>query len=129
MQNTEGPSQRQLRVGEQLRHMIGETLRRGHFHDPLLVDAAQDVTVSEVRISPDLKNATAYVLTLGGEGMDEILPALNEAAPYFQKEFGRNLKLRFTPRIRFVKDDSFEKVSRIEKILQSLPEMKKEKQP
>lgn len=115
-----GPSQRQLRVGEQLRHLIAETLQRGHFQDEALLDQASLITVSEVRTSPDLKNATAFVLSLGGENMETILPALNEAAPYFQKEVGRSLNLKFTPRIKFVKDESFEEASRIDNILNNL---------
>lgn len=119
----EGPSQRQLRVGEQVRHLIAETLSRGHFQSEKLFRLAQNVTVSEVRVSPDLKNATAYVSALG-RGLDEILPALNGEAQAFQKEIAHRLKLRFTPRIRFVADESFEKANRIEEILH---ELKKEK--
>lgn len=122
MSHSAGPSQRQLRVGEQLRHAIAETLQRGHFHDEALIDEAPNVSVSEVRISPDLKKATAYVITLGGKRMDEILPALNEAAPYFQKEINNKLNLKFTPRVNFVIDHSFEEARKIEDILNSLPE-------
>ncbi|MBI4031542.1 MAG: 30S ribosome-binding factor RbfA [Proteobacteria bacterium] len=118
------PSQRQLRVGEQVRHLIAETLARGHFRSEELFRMAQNVTVSEVRVSPDLKSATAYVSTLGGSSTGEILPALNEEAQVFQKEIAHKLKLRFTPRIRFVEDESFEKANRIESILHDL---KKEK--
>lgn len=120
MQETAGPSQRQLRVGEQLRHILAETLQRGHFQDEALFRLAANITVSEVRISPDLKHATAYVMTLGGMGLDEILPALNDEAFAFQKEIGRKLQMRNTPRIRFVKDESFEKANRIESILSNL---------
>ncbi len=116
------PSQRQLRVGEQLRHAISETLQRGNFHDELLINSAHEVTVSEVRASPDLKKATVYVISLGGKDMESLLPALNESAAYFQKEIGNKLDLRFTPRIHFVVDHSFEEAQRIEKILDSLPE-------
>lgn len=119
-----GLTQRQLRVGEQIRHTLSETLQRGHFHDAVLIDEAPNVSVSEVRVSPDLKRATAYVITLGGKGMDEILPALNEAAPYFQKEINRQLNLKFTPRVSFVIDHSFEEAQKIERILDSLPETK-----
>ena len=125
MQHTpHGPSQRQLRVGEQIKHLIAETLSRGHFHTEELFRLAQNVTVTEVRISPDLKNATAYVIALGGKNMSDVLPALNEEAYAFQKEIGHKLKLRFTPRVRFVEDQSFEKATRIETILH---ELKKEK--
>ena len=124
MNYSDGPSQRQLRVGEQLRHVISETLQRGHFDDEILLNDAHNVTVSEVRISPDLKKATAYVITLGGKDMDTILPALNEAAAYFQKEISHKLTLKFTPRVSFAVDFSFEEAQRIERILDSLPETK-----
>ena len=105
---SKGPTQRQLRVSEQIRHMIVETLQRGHFKSELLIDAASDVTVSEVRVSPDLKQATAYIMTLGGENMEEVLPALNESAYYFQKEISKSSNLKFTPKIKFVIDTSFD---------------------
>jgi ribosome-binding factor A len=113
------PSQRQLRVGEQLRHIIAETMSRGHFHDEALLDAGR-ITVTEVRVSPDLKNATAYVMSLGGADMEKILPALNEAAPMFQKEVGRQANMKFTPRIRFMMDDTFENAKKIDDILRDL---------
>jgi ribosome-binding factor A len=116
---TAEPSQRQLRVGEQLRHIIAETMRRGHFHDAILLDAGR-ITVTEVRVSPDLKNATAYVMALGGEDMDKILPALNEAAPVFQKDIGRQSTTKFTPRVRFKIDDTFEHAQRIEDLLRDI---------
>lgn len=115
-----GPSQRQLRVGEQIRHMIVETLQRGHFNDEYLIDQAANVTVSEVRVSPDLKHATAYVLTLGGKDMDVVLPALNNAASYFQKEINRSSNLKFTPRITFRYDDTFDEAQRIERLLDTV---------
>ena len=108
-----------MRVGEQLRHIIAETLTRGHFHDQALLDASH-VTVTEVRISPDLKNATAYVMSLGGLNMDSILPALNNAASLFQKEVGRQNSMKFTPKIRFKIDDSFEQAQKIEDLLRDL---------
>jgi len=120
MQEKAGPSQRQLRVAEQVRHMIAETLRRGHFHTEELFRLAQNITVTQVSLSPDLKNATAYVIALGGKDMVEILPALNEESYTFQKEIGHSLKLRFTPRVRFAEDKSFEKANRIETILHDL---------
>lgn len=120
------PSQRQRRVGEQLRHVVAETLQRGHFDSAVLLDHAAGVSVSEVRISPDLKNATAYIVTLGGQKTPEILEALNESAFYFQKEIGRKLGLKFTPRLRFMSDYSFDEAQKIEKILSSLPEHKQD---
>lgn len=110
------PSQRQLRVGEQIRHIIAETLQRGHFKHPVLLDGGK-VTVTEVRVSPDLKQATAYVLSLGGSNMEEILPALNDEAPAFQKEINRQSEIKFTPKIRFKIDESFDAAQRLESIL------------
>lgn len=116
------PSQRQRRVGEQIRHIIAESLQRGHFQSEILVKESHTVTVTEVRPSPDLRNATAYIMTLGGFNIDEILPALNEEAQSFQKEINRKSNLKFTPRLRFVTDDSFEEANRIEEILRDLPQ-------
>ena len=115
-----GPSQRQLRVGEQLRHIIAETMQRGHFGDALLIDMASDVTVTEVRPSPDLKQATAYVISLGGHDMDKILPALNDHAAVFQKEINAKSNLKFTPRIKFKLDTSYENVQKLDEILSNL---------
>jgi len=115
-----GGSQRQLRVGEQIRHCLSETLQRGHFQNPILFKGASMVSVSEVRISPDLKNATAYVRTLGGSEMKEMVDALNDAAGYFQKELGRSMNMKFTPRVRFVIDTSFDEAAKIENILKQI---------
>lgn len=114
-----GPSQRQLRVGEQIRHIIAETLQRGHFHDSSLFD--HSVTVTEVRVTPDLKHARAFVMSLGGTNMDEIIPALNDEAKTFQREINRQTNLKFTPRVSFVTDDSFAEAGRIEDIIRNLP--------
>ena len=113
------PSQRQLRVGEQIKHIVAETMRRGHFHSAVLLNAGM-ITVTEVRVSPDLKNATAYVMSLGGAGMGEIIPALNESAHIFQKEINRQANLKFTPRIKFVLDESFEQAKRIDDLLRDI---------
>lgn len=120
MSNTPGPSQRQLRVGEQLRHIIIETLQRGNFRNEALFGTAGLVTVSEVRPSPDLKNATAYVSILGGGDLKEVIAALNDVAPFFQKEINHKLKLKFTPRVRFVADHSFDEAQKIENILRTI---------
>lgn len=109
-----------LRVGEEVRHILSETLRRGGFDDPVLFESANTVTVTEVRVSPDLRYATAYVMALGGLKMDEILPALNESAWYFQQDIGKNVKMRTTPKVRFVKDDSFDEAQKIENILKGI---------
>lgn len=115
-----GPSQRQLRVGEQIRHIISETMARGHFKDEILLDVAGAVTVTEVRPSPDLRHATAYVISLGGLDMDQILPALNANAPVFQKDINSKATLKFTPKIRFVIDTSFEKVQKLDELLSTI---------
>ncbi|MCB9984027.1 MAG: 30S ribosome-binding factor RbfA [Rhodospirillales bacterium] len=118
-----GPSQRQLRVGEQLRHIIAETMNRGHFHREALLDAGR-VSVTEVRVTPDLKQAKVYVMSLGGVDMDTILPALNEEAHVFQKEIGRQQALKFTPKVHFVRDESFDEAQKIDELLRGvhLPE-------
>lgn len=110
------PSQRQLRVGEQLKHIIAETLLRGHFHDKALMDSGK-ITVTEVRASPDLKHATAYVISLGGLEMGSILKALNDSAAVFQKDIGQKASLKFTPKVRFVYDETFENANRIDSLL------------
>lgn len=115
-----GPSQRQLRVAERVRHILAETMQRGKFTDARLYEMAQNVTVSEVRVSPDLKQARAYVMTLGGQNMDEVLPALNDAAGLFQKALARKLEMKFTPRVEFVTDKSFDEVAKIETLLNNL---------
>src|SRR5262245_20545999 len=107
--------QRQLRVGEEMRHALSEILREHHLDDPDLHDKI--ITVTEVRISPDLRNATAFVVPLGGSDADKIVQALNRAAGYFRGELGRAVKMQFTPTIRFRADETFEEASRIEKLL------------
>ena len=115
-----GPSQRQLRVGEQMRHIISETMARGRFHDEILLDIAGGVTVTEVRPSPDLRQATAYVISLGGGNMDKILPALNNNAVVFQKDINKNATLKFTPRIRFMLDGSFAEAQKLDELLSTI---------
>lgn len=115
----QGPSQRQLRVGEQLKHIIAETMSRGHFSSMELMDAGQ-ITVSEVRVSPDLRNATAYIMPLGGQNIDKILPALNDEAKVFQKEIGRQSNIKFTPRVSFKRDKTFDEVQKIDDLLNSI---------
>ena len=114
-------SQRQLRVGEELRHALAELLRDNDLRDPLLRDTS--ITVTEVRVSPDLKNATAYVMPLGGvvgvEGASvaDVIRALNKAAAYFRGNLGRLLRLRYAPNIAFRIDDSFDEAGRIDALI------------
>ncbi len=116
-----GPSQRQLRVAEQIRHIVVETLQRGRFDDPLLFDGVHNVTITEVRVSPDMRHATAYMFTLGGTDLEMLIAALNGAYGVFQKEIAKNLSMKYTPRIHFKLDDTFEHSAKIDKILRELP--------
>lgn len=118
--STNQPSQRMLRVAEQIKHVLAEALMRGHFHNPILLNAAASVTVTEVRVSPDLKHATAYVISLGGANMEEILPALNDETFALQKEINRQTQLKFTPKLQFRKDDSFDNAQRLEGIISTI---------
>ena len=113
-----GPSQRQLRVGEQVKQIIAETLMRGHFHHEALIDA--DITVGEVRVTPDLRNARAYVMSLGGKDMDAIIPALNQESQQFSKAINKQSNMKFTPKVTFVKDESFEEAQRIDALLREV---------
>lgn len=121
-----GPSQRQLRVGEQLRHIISETLQRGHFNNVLLMNKSNTLIVSEVRPSPDLKHARAYVMSINGENMEDLLDALNENSKTFQKEISKNMSMKFTPRVKFVTDTSFEEAQHIENLLRDIKTDKKD---
>ena len=114
------PSQRQLRVAERLRHIISDTMRRGHFHDEILLDLGAQISVTEVRASPDLKHATAYIIALGGQDLSDIIPALNNNAAVFQKEINRNSSLKFTPKIRFKTDETFDEAARSEDLLREI---------
>ena len=110
------PSVRQLRVGEELRHALAEILGRGELRDPNLRGRA--ITVTEVRASPDLKRAIAFVTPLGDESTDSgVLLALGRASSYLQGEIGRRIRLKLTPRLSFEFDDRFEYASRIDNLL------------
>jgi ribosome-binding factor A len=111
------PSQRQLRVGEEVRHVLVRILGRGDLRDPLLSDA--NVTVTQVEVSPDLQNATAFVVPLGGNQADEIVRALNRAAGYLRGQLGREVQLRYTPRLVFEPDRSFDRADEVERLLRS----------
>jgi ribosome-binding factor A len=117
------PSQRQLRVGEVIRHALAGILQRGEIHDPAF-DAAV-VTVAEVRMSPDLKSATAYVMPLGGKNTDAVLSAFERNKKYLRGEIARLVNLRFSPELRFRLDSSFEEGQRIDALLRS-PEVKRD---
>lgn len=111
----EGPSQRQLKVGEALRRRLAEILARGDAHDPEL--ARFSITVSEVRTSPDLKQATAFVLPLGGREAAEALEALRRNAGQLRRLVSRDLHLKYAPELKFVLDDSFDRMDRARALL------------
>lgn len=102
------PSQRQLRVGELIRRALSDVLLRGEAHEPTL--AGVSITVSEVRVSPDLRVATAYVLPLGGRDTEEVMAALARARPELRRAVTRAVKLKFSPELRFAVDETFDKM-------------------
>lgn len=110
-------TQRQLRVGELLRHALVEILARGELRDPDLVGVS--VTVSEVRVSPDLRNATVFVMPLGGERGAELVEALGRASPYLRRLIAPEIQLRTLPALSFMLDTSFDEVDRIDHLLRS----------
>src|SRR5580658_1786208 len=101
-----GRSQRQLRVGEELRHVLARLLRPGELRDPALLDA--NVTVTEVRLSPDLRNATAFLMPLSGADTADIIAGLRRCAPYLKGQVGRLVRLRRVPNLSFALDDTFD---------------------
>jgi ribosome-binding factor A len=120
------PSQRQLRVGEELRHALAQLLRPGELRDPALRDA--NITVTEVRISPDLKNATAFVMPLAGANAEEIMAGLKRSAPFLKARVARIVELRQVPNIAFAIDTAFDSAARIAALLQA-PEVERDLQP
>jgi ribosome-binding factor A len=112
-----GGSQRQLRVGELIRHEIADMLSRGGIHDPVI--ETHLITVPEVRMSPDLRLATVYVMPLGGRDVEQVLEALERNQRYVRGEIGRRVNLKFSPEIRFRIDDRFDEAERIEKLLRT----------
>ncbi|MDP3493524.1 MAG: 30S ribosome-binding factor RbfA [Hyphomonadaceae bacterium] len=111
------PTQRQLRAGELIRHVLMDILAREEFSDPDL--AGKSITVTEVRISPDLKNATGFCAPLGGEDMAKTVAALNRAAGFLRGRLSREIDMRYTPHLRFIADDSYDEARRIEQLLAS----------
>ena len=112
-----GPSQRQLRVGEMLRHALSDILLRGDIRDPDL--AGVSVTITQVIPSGDMRYATAYCEPLGGKNADKIIAALNRHKSYLRGQMGHMIELKFTPELRFVEDKSFAEAEKIETILKS----------
>ena len=112
-----GPSQRMLRVGELVRHALAGLFARGEIEDDLL--SGKVITVPEVRMSPDLKLASAYVMPLGGEQAAEIVAALNRHQRFIRGRIAPELDLKFAPEIRFFVDETFEEFGKIDAILRS----------
>ena len=112
-----GPSQRMLRVGELVRHALAALFARGDIEDEALAGAV--VTVPEVRMTPDLKIANAYVMPLGGAHADEIVAALNRHRKFIRGRVAPLIDLKFAPEIRFYVDDTFEEAGRIDALLRS----------
>ena len=116
-------SQRQLRVGELIRHALAEILQRGDVHDPDLEGTV--VTVPEVRMSPDLQVATAFVIPLGGQQADKIVAALERNRRHLRGEISHRVNLRLAPELRFRLDTSFEEGGHIDALLRS-PEVRRD---
>ena len=108
-------SQRQLRVGEELRHILAALIERGDMRDPELRGAS--ITITSVDISPDLRNATAFIMPLGGQDETRLLSAMRRAAPWFRARVGEQAGLRYAPEIRFQLDRSFDAADRIGALL------------
>ena len=107
-------SQRQLRAGELVRHALVDILREEEFSEPAL--AGVSVTISQVRMSPDLKHATAYVEPLGGGHSQDVVDGLNRAARFLRGRLGRLIDMKFTPDLKFRHDESFDEVDRMAKL-------------
>jgi ribosome-binding factor A len=112
-----GGSQRQLRVGELVRHAIADMLTRGEVHDPVI--EGHLITVPEVRMSPDLKLATIYVMPMGGRDASEVVAAFEKHKKFLRAEIAHRINLKFAPDIRFRMDDRFAEAERIDKLLRS----------
>jgi ribosome-binding factor A len=110
-----GPSQRQLRVGELIRRTLSSVLAKGDIHDPDL--NRMSITVGEVRTSPDLKVATAFVLPLGGQGRDEALSALRRNRHELRRAVSKELTLKFSPELRFQIDETFDRMDETRRLL------------
>ena len=113
--NSQGPTQRQLRVGELIRRTLSEVLSRGDIHDPDL--SGVSVTVGEVRTSPDLKIATVYVMPLGGQNVDLVIKALARNKSELRRAINKKLSLKFSPDLRFQPDDTFDQFDETRRLL------------
>jgi ribosome-binding factor A len=120
------PSQRQLRVGELIRHKIADLLVRGDIHDDVI--ASHVITIPEVRLTPDLKLATVYVMPLGGQDIKPVITALEKHKRYIRSEVAKAVNLKFAPDVRFREDVSFEEATRIDRLLDS-PKVRQDTAP
>lgn len=112
-----GPSQRQLRVGEMLRHALADILRRNEIRDPDLDGVS--VTITQVKPSPDMRYATVYCAPLGGKNAGPIIAALNRHKGFLRGQMGHMITTKFTPDLRFLEDQSFAEAEKIENLLKS----------
>jgi ribosome-binding factor A len=110
-----GPSQRQLRVGEEIRHVLAGVFGRHEFRDPTLAEA--DITVTEVRIGPDLKRATVFIVRLGRTDVAELIPALKRATPYLRGQIAKAMKLRVVPDLSFQPDTALDYAMEINRLM------------
>lgn len=117
---TNQPSQRMLRVAEQIKEILAEYFMRGHFHSPELITSGALVTVTEVKVSPDLKHAAAYVIAHGHNDMKGLISALNDESFFMQKELNRQTSLKFTPKLSFREDEIFDKAMKLDSIINNL---------
>lgn len=114
-ESSQGPSVRALRVGEQVRHILSDILQRGDVHDDVL--ARHVVSVTEVRMSSDLRHATAFIKPLLGRDEEVVLKALRTNTAYFQREVASRTRLKYAAKIKFLADDSFDEGSHIDRLL------------
>ena len=122
--SSSAPSQRQLRVGELVRHAITQVLIHRGINDPVLENAV--ISVSEVRMSPDLKHATCFVAPLGSDKVDDIVEALNRSTAYIRKQAGKDLsQMKFMPKFKFIADTSYDNFGKIDALLKS-PEVQRD---
>ncbi|HQT39431.1 MAG TPA: 30S ribosome-binding factor RbfA [Acidocella sp.] len=113
--NTSGPSQRQLRVAEEIRHALADIFLRTEFHDAML--AKVHLTISEVRMSPDLKHAMVFCTQLGNKDVTPLLPSLKRVSPFLRSQIAPRLGLRVTPELKFLPDEALEEATKINKLL------------
>ena len=112
-----GASQRQLRVGELIRHALADMFARGEIHDPII--EGHMITIPEVRMTADLRLATIYVMPLGGKDVNAVIAALNDNKRYLRGEIAHRVNLKFAPDVRFRADERFDEADRIEKLLRT----------